>query len=114
MAWCVESGNFDGADIERLLVRRCLVDLCAVATADDGERVVLELEGLEAPSMDVGGNSHNLFVSSGMVVVTIDMLRAPRYKSMCLLVSVYDCRELKSGFYLLVKNWENSLYTRYQ
>ena len=74
MAWGVESGHFDGADVECLLVSGCLVDLSAIAAADDRERVVLELEGLEAFFRMRLESTHDLFISSSMVVVAVDVL----------------------------------------
>ena len=70
----VESGHFDGADVECLLVSGCLVDLSAIAAANDGERVVFELEGLEAPFRMGVRSPYDLFISSGMVVVAVDVL----------------------------------------
>lgn len=73
VAWCVKSGNFDGTDVERLLVGRSLVDQGAVTTANDGELVVLELRQSQPVHGEICKSPYNLLVPPCMVMMTTEM-----------------------------------------
>lgn len=73
VAGCVQSGHRDGTDVEGLLVRWGLGHTGAIAAANDGEGVVLELQKVNRRFVDGMGDTCDFLITACMVMVAVDV-----------------------------------------